>query len=175
MKTPDEIKKDIIDCLEEAIEVGNTGDAHDLLAFSDKAYVCIVTARAYIRQLEADNASKDERIQMLEAGMEQWHDVAASPGAAEDMARENYRLTQELAAEKRERDAAVAGLKKAAALGKVCIGCIHVDCEIGEMCQQNDFDCWNCHPGCVCKGCVNNSLWQWRGVCPENTEVQEDA
>lgn len=131
-------------------------------------------ALVYIQQLEADNASKDERIQMLEVGMEQWHDVAASPGAVEDMARENCRLTQELEAVKRERDAAVAGLKKAAALGKVCIGCTYVDCEIGEMCQQNDFDCWNCRPGCVCKCCVNNSLWKWRGVCPENTEVKDE-
>lgn len=114
-----------------------------------------------------------EYIQQLEAGLAQWEDVAASPGAVEDMARENYRLTQELEAVKRERDAAVAGLKKSAALGKVCIGCIHTDCEIGEMCQQNDFDCWNCRPGCVCKGCVNNSLWQWRGVCQENTEGRD--
>lgn len=146
MKTLEEIKK----VLEHCIETGMACHMCDYVVRCLKVVrgkPIMQDALALIQQLETKDGEQAQRIADLE---------------------------QELASVKRERDAAVAGLKKAAALGKVCIGCIHVDCEIGEMCQQNDFDCWNCRPGCVCKGCVNNSLWQWRGVCPEDTEVQED-
>lgn len=83
MKKPEEIKKDIIDCMEEAIEIGKTCDAQDLLDFSDKAYVCMATTRAYIHRLEAKDAMQAQRIAELE---------------------------QEIATVKQERDAAVSAL-----------------------------------------------------------------
>lgn len=139
----------------------------------------------YIQQLEGnwsqvskalynkENATLEEVLRVIDQVTTRTFALPARSGETLT-AQRIYELEKELAALKRERDSAVAGLKKVAALGKVCIGCIHVDCDIGEMCQQNDFDCWNCRPGCVCKGCVNNSLWQWRGVCPENTEVRDE-
>lgn len=54
MKTPDEIKKGIIDCMDEAIVVSESGDAHDLLNFSDKAHVCMAVTLTYIQQLERE-------------------------------------------------------------------------------------------------------------------------
>lgn len=160
MKTPEEIKKGQEQCV---ASKGCNGCPYEDDCYEIFSNVPMIKETfAYIQQLEADNASKDERIQMLEAGMEQWHDVAASPGAVEDMARENYRLAQELEAVKRERDAAVADLR--------------VDCR-----------CWFCkhfkgQPNkqpCVSCSAVDSrhnikSHWEWRGVCPENAEVQDD-
>jgi len=65
-------------------------------------------------------------------------------------------LEQELAAVKRERDAAAAD----AAIGTSCNTCLHA---------KN-------HPltnPCMACGCYHN-FWEWRGVCPD-TEVQDDA
>lgn len=160
MKKPNDIKKGLTWCIK--------GDYCKGCPYEDDCYVnlknipMIKEALAYIQQLEADNASKDERIQMLEAGMAQWEDVAASPGAVEDMARENHRLTQELEAVKRERDAAVKDLQSYTE----CTFCKHDGTEA-------DMDpCKTCfHVGA---GGFSKRNWQWRGVCSENTEVQED-
>jgi hypothetical protein len=137
MKTPDEIKKDIIDCLEEAIEVGNTGDAHDLLAFSDKAYVCIVTARAYIHDLETDKSRLNDTIRSLTELLNAAH--------------------EETEKVKRERDAAVASISEY----RFCGDCKHIDVSKADE---------------PCRTCLNDETdskgeWEWRGVCPENTEV----
>ena len=116
MKTPDEIKKDIIDCMEEAIEIGKTCDAQDLLDFSDKAYVCMATTRAYIQQLES-----------------------------------------ELAAVKRERDALLEYLTNSVSLH--CDICKYGS-DDGAICCQRLRD-------------LKEKCFEWRGVCPENTEVQD--
>lgn len=77
MKIPEYIKQDIIDCMDEAIVVNETGDAHDLLDFADKAHVCMSTALTYIQQLESsysqvskalcgkENATLDEVLQAV--------------------------------------------------------------------------------------------------------------
>lgn len=143
MKTPEEIKKDIIDCLEEAIEVGNTGDAHDLLAFSDKAYICIVTARAYIHDLETDKSRLNDTIRSLTERLNAAH--------------------EETEKVKRERDAAVDALGKS----HPCDSCIHFDC------QWDEPPCSSCFHSDPVDNFTSN--FEWCGVCPENTEVQEDA
>lgn len=144
MKKPEEIKKDLIDCMEEAIEIGKTCDAQGILDFSDKVYVCMATTRAYIQQLEA--------------GIMAWEDVASSPGAVEDMAIEINRLQAELVAVKRERDAAVDDWKRAALHGEaMCMTCKFS--EDGGPCFSPVF-------------CVDGECWQWRGVCKENKEMQ---
>lgn len=66
-------------------------------------------------------------------------------------------LEQELEATKRERDAAAAD----AAIEQSCDTCLY---------GKN-------HPltnPCMACGGYHN-LWKWRGICPENTEVQKDA
>lgn len=74
----------------------------------------------------------------------------------------------ELAAAKRERDAAVSELPHH------CWNCkYHLDKPLEEfddfgrtIHRYCDADC--CYPD------EENSSWEWRGVCPENTEVQGD-
>jgi hypothetical protein len=153
METPEKIKNG----LEHCIETGMRCHMCDYVVRCLKVVrgkPIMQDALALIQQLEADNASKDERIQMLEAGLAQWEDVAASPGAVEDMARENYRLTQELEAVKRERDAAVYALESiATGRESKCAHCVHSS-------DRNCFVCWG-------------ERWQWRGVCPENTGVRD--
>ena len=62
----------------------------------------------------------------------------------------------------RERDAAVADLDK----NHQCDICAHVDC------QWDEYPC----SSCLHSDPVDNvsSNFAWRGVCPENTEVQDD-
>lgn len=66
-------------------------------------------------------------------------------------------LEAELAAAKRERDAAAAD----AAIGQSCVTCLY-----GENHALSN-------PCMACGG--YNNLWRWRGVCPKNTEVQSEA
>ena len=44
-----------------------------------------------------------------------------------------------------------------------------LDCDlckhnIAEDCGNPEFDCETCHLDCACKGCINNSKWEWRGA-----------
>jgi hypothetical protein len=64
------------------------------------------------------------------------------------------RLEQELAAVKRERDAAVRDM----AAIKVCALCRHDDTK-----DHLPFACTSCG--------IGKQNWRWRGVCSENTEV----
>ena len=53
MKTAEEIKKGLVEAIEEASWVVEGGDAHDLIDAVDKAHASMADALAYIRQLEA--------------------------------------------------------------------------------------------------------------------------
>ena len=66
MTTPDEIKRDMIDYMEDASCVVEYGDAHDLIDSVEKGHATMADALAHIQQLERDNAQKDERIRQLE-------------------------------------------------------------------------------------------------------------
>lgn len=132
MKKADEVKKGLWCCSQD-----------------DECGICpYANGECHNNKVKADALAY---IQQLEAGLAQWEDVAASPGAVEDMARENYRLTQELAAVKRERDALYCDLSTREDACDVCKhGCLYkYDCE--ELFGEN--------------GCS----FEWRGVCPENT------
>lgn len=65
-KTPEEIKLGMIDYMEDASCVTEYGDAHDLIDSVEKGHATMADALALIRQLEQDNAQKDERIRKLE-------------------------------------------------------------------------------------------------------------
>lgn len=52
MKTPEEIKRDMIDYMEDASCVTEYGDAHDLIDSVEKGHATMAAALAYIRQLE---------------------------------------------------------------------------------------------------------------------------
>lgn len=66
MKTPDEIKKGLIDASEEARWVVESGDAHDLIDAVENAHVSMTDALAYIEQLEAALAAKNDMDNRLE-------------------------------------------------------------------------------------------------------------
>jgi hypothetical protein len=134
MKTPDAFKKNLIVCMDEAIEVAENGDAHDLLDFAHHAHARMSETLTYIQQLE-----------------------------------------QELAAVKRERDAAVDDMKQAQ--GCICNICKshyrpdpavrRYECKIlGKFSEIFDND-----DG----GALFCGKFEWRGVCPENKEAQGDA
>lgn len=61
MKTPDEIKKGLVEAIEETAWVVEGGDAHDLQDVCDMAHASMADALAYIQQIEAerDAAVKD--------------------------------------------------------------------------------------------------------------------
>ena len=75
MKTPEEIKRDMIECMEEANWVVEVGDAHDLIDSVEKAHETMADALSFIRRLEQDNAQKDERIRQLEQRVPRWISV----------------------------------------------------------------------------------------------------
>ena len=143
MKTPDEIKKALECCFYNSAQCG---DCPYYPVSCDKELVR--DAREYIRQLES--------------GIAEWEDVAASPGAVEDMAREIDRLEmQKRQTAKRiqqleaERDAAVADLKELANKQGVCFGCKWFT---GEHCGD---------PECKVICSFHADKWQWRGVQKE--------
>ena len=79
-------------------------------------------------------------------------------------------LEQDLAAVMRERDAAVADIKTS----QSCSLCIH--CPKDDECETALFLCMECDKvGCVCRECFHGEKLEWRGICPENTEVSPDA
>lgn len=53
MKTPEEIKKGLVEAIEEASWVVEGGDAHDLIDAVEKAHASMADALAYIQQLES--------------------------------------------------------------------------------------------------------------------------
>lgn len=72
---------------------------------------------------------------------------------------------RELKAVKRERDAAVRDIPRA------CAYCKYYKITFNGV--TPDYDCKNPNE------CLNisgiNTGWEWRGVCPENTEEQKDG
>lgn len=153
MKKPEEIKQDIIDCTDEAIAVSETGDAHDLLDFADKAHVRMATALMYIQRLELrysqvskalcnkENAPLDEVLQAVS------------------------QVKAELEAVKRERDAAA----KDNWFAGECFSCKYGNAH--ALCDK--MGCYGCESDCPCAKYPCG--YEWRGVCPENTEVQDDG
>lgn len=90
MKTPDEIKKGLVEAIDEASWVVEGGDAHDLIDAVYKAHAGMADALAYIQQLEAahrteycEEADYDckalgearKRIAELEAQVPKWISV----------------------------------------------------------------------------------------------------
>ena len=87
----------------------------------------------------------------------------------EYLAKEYLRLSKRLAQVERERDAAVADLRRADSVD--CEHCAHY-MPFGESrCDNDDCDCETCTQECACRTCRDNSGWTWRGVCEENSHA----
>lgn len=78
-------------------------------------------------------------------------------------------LEQRLAQAERERDALLDDLRHTF---DPCCVCKKKDvCE--QYCPENDYDCPKCKDKhrCICHNCTSsNDLWEWRGVCEENSK-----
>ena len=72
-------------------------------------------------------------------------------------------LETRLAQVEQERDALMNDLLIADRFDCVC--CVHS--QDNDSC---DFECDTCASPCTCFRCGNNSLYEWRGVCEENTK-----
>ena len=69
------------------------------------------------------------------------------------------RLEDENKQLKRERDQAIKDLRH----NDACEGCIGFNDQ-----EDCDCECLDCKLKCRCKNCIDESLWQWRGVQEEN-------
>ena len=89
--------------------------------------------------------------------------------AADTALKAIQQLEQELAAIKRERDAAIHDLSVEVRFQSDCKTCKHAD----TLCE-NDLHCLDCmDEECKCKTCSEQFNYEWRGVCDANTK--EDA
>ncbi len=139
MKTPDEIKRGLECCL---------------IADND---MCLCDECPYSRDgyntlkcdIELGNDTIDYLIQH-ENAKDEWEMVAASPGAVEDMARENAQMAERIRQMERENEA----LKKVA-FGQ-CRACKHY------LATTSEEPCRRCRHVWACRG--YESLWEWRGV-----------
>lgn len=97
-----------------------------------------------------------DKIRMLKAKLDQAKEAL-------DFCRtkdaEIIRLGQERNRLKRERDQAIKDLRHKDAC-EVCIG-------FNDQ-EDCDCECLDCKLKCRCKNCIDESLWQWRGVQEEN-------
>lgn len=64
-RTPEEIKRGLVDAIEEASWVVEGGDAHDLIDAVEKAHASMADALAYIQQLEHE---RDAAVEQLRRG-----------------------------------------------------------------------------------------------------------
>ena len=190
MKTPEEFKKNLVACMDEAIEVAKDGDAHDLLDFAHHAHAHMAETLTYIQRYSQvskalcgnENASLDELLQAVEQVKQ------SNPGEklicqiavdgeeilrkaldktevdgktlAEwiELAKGYEQLKAELATAERERDALLEYLTNSVSLH--CDICKY-EPDDGAICCQRLRD-------------LKEKCFEWRGVCPENTGVQDE-
>lgn len=131
MKTPCDIKNELVEAITEVSWVVESGDAHDLQDACDLAHESMDDAFNLIEQLEADNAQLNRCIENMTDKL----------NAAND----------EIAQLQAERDAAVEDLETICGMCSVC-----------HACKERFFG------GERCRGCINSSHWQWRGVREED-------
>ena len=93
----------------------------------------------------------------LKAEMDEREMGASSPGAVEDMARENTELLQKIKQLEQERDAMIESLRKS----KACCVCANRNTRNPN---KNTYDITAKCIRCVC----GESQFEWRGVCEEN-------
>jgi uncharacterized small protein (DUF1192 family) len=85
--------------------------------------------------------------------------ITEARAAVPELLDEIARLTAELAAVTRERDAAVRDMQRLAHGGEGCEVCKqYVD--NGKCCA----DCDDCGLECYCRTCRNSNKWEWRGA-----------
>lgn len=161
-RTPDEIKQGLM-CLVGGEELEDTcgGCAYldtrgpcvdhvlpDVLALVEQLQATVSEKEKVIAELSGKIGQLEADNKLLQDAVDQWELVAASPGAVEDMGRENAELLKKVEQLQAERDAALENIRGD------CVYCLHL-CE--DMVAPSCFDCAN-------KGYYR---WEWRGVQKE--------
>lgn len=137
MKTPDEIKKGLEHCI--------NGTSCRGCPYCEE---CAIASDCNPMQKDLQEYTKE-----LECDLMAWGDVADSPGAVEDMARENAELLEKVEQLQAERDAAVKDIYEMAKCipEDVCEWCDQTECE--RLCMMHLSE----RPG-----------FKWRGVQKED-------
>ena len=117
----------------------------EALAFIQRLQEKNEAMHAEIERLQAQNAELSGKVRLLQDAVDQWEYVAASPGAVEDMARENTELLKKVEKLQAERDAAVKSLR-----GR-CFECKNNKTSVCLICSKDK----------------TLKYWQWRGVQKE--------
>ena len=151
MKSADEIKKGLVETIEECAWVVEGGDAHDLQDACDKAHASMADALALIQQLEAEISDAKNNHQ---------HTI----DIAERQKGQIDRLKKVVVRLNAERAAAVAELKM---IGE-CRYCKH-----DTLCTVRFPNCVECQrTDCPCHTCKYRDNWEWRGVQKEGADEQ---
>jgi len=91
---------------------------------------------------------------------------------AEEAQRDYYSLfrnrqgeiaSRQLAAEMEERDRELERAVATLAGIRPCEACVHGKVFANGDCEAADYECMKCLAACVCRDCVNGSLWKWEG------------
>ena len=205
MKTPEEIKKGLECCPGQysSIGCGKCPYSIDGRYCGRNGDQPMKDALTYIQQLEAsysqvskalcdkENATLDEVLQAVRQVKNQLqaYEESAIKCCYESRCNKEInalyeccnRLEKELEAVKRERDAAAKDLIKVAKSQIICDVCSN-DHRKDPICMSHQGDCSECSLHCPCDGCfdewelrITGANFAWRGVCLENTEVQDDG
>lgn len=162
METHDEFKKNLIACMDEAIEVAETGDAHDLLDFAHHAHARMSETLTYIQQLEAEKGKPGKKLiceitvdgeEILRKALDKTEVDGKTLAEWIELAKGYKQLEAELATAKQELDAAISAL--------------HGDC--GRCMFQQTVKCDSCRYGV--NPFYEHDCWEWEGISPD-TEVQ---
>lgn len=144
MKTPDEIKRDMIECMEDASCVVEYGDAHDLIDAVEKAHATMADGLSLIRRLERD--------------VQFYQNIVALNNKTID---EQAMYVQQLVDRVQELDREKVNLLNLCEQFGQCVICKHTDKGTNE---SPCCDCW------YCNGNAKGSHWEWRGVEEEKHE-----
>ena len=142
VKTPCDIKNELVEAITEVSWVVESGDAHDLQDACDLAHESMDDAFNLIEQLEADNAQLNRCIENMTDKLNAANDEIAQLQAERDAALADFKLY-------RERNI------KGECGVYACDLCKHG----GRYEELDEIKCPT--------GCMGVSHWEWRGVQKE--------
>ena len=77
--------------------------------------------------------------------------------------RQGEMASRQLAAEMEARDRELKRALTFLTEAKQCEACVHGKVFANGDCEAADYECKKCLVACVCRDCVNGSLWKWEG------------
>lgn len=144
--------------------------------------VCVKPEKGQCPRCEQLVGESLDHIQQLEASYSQVSKALCGKENAtlDEVLQAISQVKAELKAVKQERNALLADLCMLAIKRIPCDMCRN-DHRNDPICKSHQGDCSECSLHCPCDGCFDEwemeftgANFQWRGICPENTEVQDD-